>query len=93
MIQKIIKVGTSHCGQCKMQEKELLKLNSYFKDNNIEVEIIDAEDNEEFAEERDIMKVPVVICDDSEGKELIRFTGFTKAEEIKQQIEFFNAKV
>lgn len=81
---KILKFGTCHCGQCKMQDKELLKV------KDIPVEKIDAEDNEDLANQYNIMKVPTTLVLDDSGNELLRFPGFIKYEELIKSIEPFN---
>lgn len=87
---KVIKVETTYCSQCKMQEKELLLLNPYLKEHNIELIHLNADDDFDFAVEHHIDKVPAILILDSENnKEHIRFTGFTKADEIKKQLSFF----
>lgn len=80
---KILKFGTCHCGQCKMQEKELLKV------KNIPVENIDAEEQEDLVEKYNIGKVPTTIVLGDDDTELLRFVNFIRYEELKKAIEPF----
>jgi thiol-disulfide isomerase/thioredoxin len=77
----ILKFGTSHCPQCKMQERELLKL-----DDNIAREFIDAEEQENLTEAFKVGTVPTTIVLNDSSEEILRYTGFTKAERIQEDI-------
>lgn len=84
---KILKFGTCHCAQCKQQDKELLKI------KDIPIEKIDAEDNEDLVELYKITRVPTtLIVDSTDGKEILRFGGLVKYEDLMKNLNIFITK-
>lgn len=80
---KILKFETSCCPQCKMQEKELLKI------KDVPIEHINLEDDEDAIKKYKITKVPTIIVLSDEGRELIKCCGFTKYEDLRKHLDYF----
>lgn len=77
---KIIKIGTETCGPCKIQNKELDKL------TDIEIVKINAEEDENAALEYNIRNIPTTIILDNDNKEIKRWSGLVKANEIQNYL-------
>jgi len=76
---KLIEFYTSWCGYCKKQQSELNEM------DKIWIGQIDADNNEELAAEYGVSVFPTFLIL-KDGRELERFSGLRKKEEIMQKI-------
>ena len=78
---KILKFYAPWCGQCKILAKE-------FERNIITVPIenINADDEDDLVDKYNIRSLPTTILIDNNSKELFRWYGFIKSEDINNKI-------
>ena len=74
----IIKIGTTTCAPCKLQDKILEEFDN--------VTYVDAEKDPDIAKKFDVIKVPVSLIYDGE-EQLARFEGLTTADKIKEVLK------
>lgn len=77
---KLLKFYTTHCSQCKVQDKLLKDF------NDVEVVPVDCNEKEDVAALYNIRNLPTLILVDNH-KVIARFTGITQIEVIKNAIK------
>jgi thioredoxin 1 len=90
MAKTVLKIGTTHCGPCRMLKPIYHKLEEEYKDKIIFLEVSNEENVdlfEKYCIQFGIRGVPVVIIMDSEENELERVTGLGSEEKYRQIIE------
>lgn len=84
---KLIKVGATWCGKCKILEKQLPKVQEKY-----EVVSLDAENNfEEVSKLPKIKTLPIMFIMDNDNNVLNTLVGLHKADDIIQRIEELNS--
>ena len=80
---KLLKFYTTHCSQCKVQDK-------FLKDfTDVEVVPVDCNEREELVDLYNIRNLPTLILVTSD-KEVARFVGITQINVIKEAIKNIN---
>lgn len=80
---KLLKFYTTHCSQCKVQDKLLKDF------NDVEVVPVDCNEREDMADLYNIRNLPTLILENGD-KEVARFTGITQVSVIKEAIKNAN---
>lgn len=80
---KLLKFYTTHCSQCKVQDKLLKDF------TDAEVVPVDCDEREELVDLYNIRSLPTLILVTSD-KEIARFTGITQVSVIKEAIKNAN---
>lgn len=80
---KLLKFYTTHCSQCKVQDRILKDL------NDIEVVPVDCNEREDMADLYNIRNLPTLVLENGD-KEVARFTGITQVSVIKEAIKNAN---
>lgn len=88
MIKKIIKIGTKWCGPCKSLSPIFDKVSKNSSFDDIEFDVIDAEENADFSEKYEIRTVPTILFMDENDNEVKRSMGSMTE---KQLIDLINA--
>jgi thiol-disulfide isomerase/thioredoxin len=82
MKYKVIKIGASWCGPCKVLDKSL---NNFSKCN---VEKYDVEEvDDDFLSKYNIRNVPVTIIVDESGSEVKRWNGLFDIKELESKLD------
>lgn len=80
---KLLKFYTTHCSQCKVQDKLLKDF------TDVEVVPVDCNEREELVDLYNIRNLPTLILVTSD-KEVARFVGITQINVIKEAIKNIN---
>lgn len=80
---KLLKFYTTHCSQCKVQDKLLKDF------TDVEVVPVDCDDREYMVDLYNIRSLPTLVLVTS-AKEVARFTGITQVSVIKDAIKNAN---
>ena len=80
---KLLKLYTTHCSQCKVQDKLLKDF------TDVEVVPVDCDEREDVVNLYNIRNLPTLILVTSD-KEVARFTGITQVSVIKDAIKNAN---
>lgn len=78
---RIIYFGASWCGMCHVLKPQV---QAFCKDKGIELEDVDAEAQEERAQQYNIRNLPTIIVED--GERTIRATGMAQWNQIKNNL-------
>jgi thioredoxin 1 len=79
MDNSIIVLSQQHCRPCSF-------VKSYLDSQNVNYDVIDVQENNEYVEKYGIMSTPVTILLDDSGNELIRVSGYNP-NDIQELIE------
>lgn len=80
MTLRLLKFGATWCKPCHAQDEELKRVTCPYTP-------VDVEQDTDMANEYGIRSVPTLILLDDENNILRRWSGFTKAEVINQEVE------
>jgi thioredoxin-like negative regulator of GroEL len=80
---KLLKFYTTHCSQCKVQDKLLKDF------TDAEVVPVDCDEKEDMVDLYNIRNLPTLILENG-NKEVARFTGITQVSVIKEAIKNAN---
>lgn len=83
-VNKIYKISASWCVQCKQLERELSNW------DGVEIEVFDADENEEICDKYNIRGIPALIFLDENNNELGRKVGMITKKQIQDFIDELN---